>query len=189
MTDPTETMVDSTEDSAKVSEHDFVRLLAECEPVLRAYARTILPNWNSVDEALQEASMTMWEKHNQLENAGGFLPWAKAILRFKCLAMAEKMRRERSILSDQVLRLLVDESEPAPRGNDMQQDSVRRALQYCLAQLNDSHRTLVLAPYGTPGRVTRMARSSGKSANAMYKLLGRLRLKIGTCVRNRLASE
>ena len=81
--------------SENFSEAEFMRLFVRHEPVLRAYARTILPDWNSVDDALQEASVTMWEKLGQLRDEDGFLPWAKVILRFKCLSTVAAIRRER----------------------------------------------------------------------------------------------
>ena len=57
----------------------FIRLFLQHENALRAYARSILPNWESVDDVLQEASMVMWEKLEQLENEEGFLPWARSL--------------------------------------------------------------------------------------------------------------
>ncbi len=77
-------MPDSNQSSSRLSEGEFMRLFVKHEPALRAFARSILPDWNSVDDALQEASVTMWEKLGQLRDESGFLPWAKVILRFKC---------------------------------------------------------------------------------------------------------
>ena len=44
------------------SQGDFMRLLMQHEPALRAYSRALLPDWQSVDEVIQEASVTLWEK-------------------------------------------------------------------------------------------------------------------------------
>ncbi|MEI7460782.1 MAG: hypothetical protein WCK15_15340 [Pirellula sp.] len=40
----------------ELKEDDFVALLVKCEPALRGYARSLVPDWDMVDEALQEAS-------------------------------------------------------------------------------------------------------------------------------------
>ena len=69
----------------RTPETEFMRLFVQHEAVLRGYARSLLPDWNSVDDALQEASVTMWQKLGQLDSEQGFLPWAKVILRYKCL--------------------------------------------------------------------------------------------------------
>ena len=65
----------------ELTESAFLTLLVKHEPSLRAYARSLVPHWDFVDEALQEASVTMWEKRGQLEDVGGFVPWARVILR------------------------------------------------------------------------------------------------------------
>lgn len=179
-------MSDSRDDSPKLSEGEFMRLFVKHEPALRAFARSILPDWAAVDDALQEASVTMWEKLGQLRDEGGFLPWAKVILRFKCLSAAAASRRHRHVLSHEVLELLADEAD-AVTAEDLV--SVRRALDSCLTQFSDSHQELLLAPYAGGGRVKQLAEDCGKSVNALYKLLGRLREKLGTCIRGQLQPE
>lgn len=160
-----------------------MRLFVRHEPVLRAYARTILPDWDCVDDALQEASVTMWEKLEQLQDGDGFLPWAKVIVRFKCLSAAAALSRRRPILSEQVLELLADEAASTEPEDFI---SLRGALKGCLAEFRPSHQELLLAPYSDQGRVKRLAEQSGKSANALYKLLGRLREKLARCIESKL---
>ncbi len=159
-----------------------MRLLMRHESALRVFARPLLPNWNAVDEVIQEASITMWEKFDQLADQDGFLPWAKVIVRFKCLSAIAAMRREKRVFSEGVLELLADEAEAI----DEDEDAARHALRSCLDQFSHTHRELLLAPYAGDGRVKVLAERSGKSANALYKLLGRLRGKLSTCVQRNL---
>ena len=179
-------MSDFPDQHPRLSEGEFMRLFVKHEPALRAFARSILPDWNSVDDALQEASVTMWEKLGQLRDEDGFLPWAKVILRFKCLSAIAAARRERHVLSAEVLELIADEAE-AMRAEHLV--DVRRALTTCLGQFSEPHQELLLAPYGGDGRVQRLADECGKTVNALYKLLGRLREKLATCIRGRLEVE
>lgn len=69
-------MTDPSHQSRQLSEGEFMRLFVKHEPALKAFARSLLPDWTAVDDALQEASVTMWEKLGQLRDADGFLPWA-----------------------------------------------------------------------------------------------------------------
>ena len=161
----------------------FVRLLLKHEPALRAYARVLLPDWQSVDEAIQEASVTLWEKFGQLQDESGFLPWAKATVRFKCLTLVDRLRRDRHILSGEVLELLANEAESATSEDA---DDSLRALRSCLEEFSTDHRELLLAPYAGDGGVATLALVSGKSPNAFYKRLGRLREKLSACVAKRL---
>ncbi len=179
-------MSDSTDREPKLSEGEFMRLFVKHEPALRAFARSILPDWNAVDDALQEASVTMWAKLSQLRDQEGFLPWAKVILRFKCLSMISAMRRDRRVLSNDMLNLIADEAEAADATHVV---DVRHALSVCMKQFSTSHQQLLLAPYDGDGAVKQLAENAGKSANAFYKLLGRLREKITQCVHRKLSVE
>ena len=91
--------MEKQESDFELTEPGFLTLLVKHEPALRAYARSLVPDWDLVDEALQEASVTMWQKRSQMETADGFVPWARVILRFKCLRQLEKLRSRRPLLS------------------------------------------------------------------------------------------
>lgn len=163
-----------------------MRLLMQHEPALRAYSRSMLPDWHLVDEVIQEASVTLWQKFDQLRDQAGFLPWAKVVVHFKCLSEIGKLRRDRHVFSEGVLELLADEAEAfdvEERENSM------RALRSCLDRFSPPHQELLLAPYSGEGRVTTLAEQAGKSANALYKLLGRLREKLADCIQTNLQQE
>lgn len=166
-----------------LTERDFLRLFVKHEPALRAYARTLLPDFHAVDDALQEGSITMWQKIAQLNGEDDFLPWAKVIVRFKCLNACSRMRRDRHVFSEQVLALLAEE---AAQTTFEEHSAARTAVRDCLELLPTGHRELVLARYGDPGELQRLAKGVGRSDNAIYKLLGRLREKLAECVRRKL---
>ena len=179
-------MSDSEQKKPQLDEGVFMRLLMQHEPALRAYARTLLPNWSLVDEVIQEASLTLWQKFDQLRSEDGFLPWAKVVLRFKCLSAVGKLQRDRHVFSDELLELLADEADTI---DAEQQAAHLHALRGCLAKFSEPHQELLLAPYTGDGQVLSLAEKAGKSANALYKLLGRLRDKLTVCVESSLAQE
>jgi len=170
--------------SSKPQDKEFIRLFLQHEPVLRAYARTMLPDWNSIDDALQEASVTMWQKLDQLKNEDGFLPWARVIVRYKCLQAIDRVRRERPLLNEAVLNLLADEAEVFTDIDHYTQ--LKTALGECMAELSSARQELLLAPYGAVGSVQQLADGTGKTPNSLYKLLGRLRAKLAICVQEKL---
>ena len=168
------------------SEENFLQRFVANEPALRALGRSILPNWDLVDEALQEASVTMWQKRNQVEGVDGFLPWAKVIVRYKCLQMIDGLRREHCVLSQQTLELIADEVE----STDAEEHGLRQAaVRQCLEKFSPAHRELLLASHLRDRSMVDMAQSQGKSPNSLYKLLGRLREKLYQCVSQRLQAE
>lgn len=52
--------MNDSEPPSDLSETEFLALLVKLEQGLRAFARVLVPDWDLVDESLQEASVTMW---------------------------------------------------------------------------------------------------------------------------------
>ena len=178
--------MENQEPKFELSESDFLTLLVKHEPAFRGYARSFVPDWDLVDEALQETSVTMWQKRDQLQNVDGFAPWGKVILRFKCLRQLEKLRSRRPLLSDQMLETLAERSE---RSNAEDSTSRERALHVCLNRFSSEHRELLIAPHRSDHSVVEIAKCQNRSPNSLYKLLGRLRDRLANCIRARIASE
>lgn len=178
--------MEKQESDFELTEPGFLTLLVKHEPALRAYARSLVPDWDLVDEALQEASVTMWQKRSQLETADGFVPWARVILRFKCLRQLEKLRSRRPLLSHEMLERVAERIERRPVD---ELNECGQALHACLNQFSAEHRELLLAPHSSTYSVVDLAERREKSPNALYKLLGRLREQLADCVRLSMAGE
>ncbi len=167
-----------------LNEADFMRLLLQHENALRAFARSLLPGWDAVDDVIQDASVIMWQKLGQLDDEEGFLPWGKVIVRFHCYRYLEQKKRKGAVFSNELVAILADEAEQI---NEVEHSQCRQALESCLGKLSHSERELVFAPCLHHGRITELAELGGTSANALYKKLGRLRDRLRNCVKERLA--
>lgn len=178
---------DQSESSNPVSEADFVRLFARHELAMRNYARLILPDWSSVDDVLQDASITMWESRQRLRDESGFLPWGKVIVRHKCFNAIAKMRRDRLVLDKNVLELIAREEEAEAESEDLIR--IQQSLAECLDELTPERRELVLAPYRGVGEVKKLAERGRKTPNSLYKIIGRLRQRLSQCVEEKLRLE
>ncbi len=166
-----------------MKDEHFLRLFLKNEDVLRAYARSLLPSWDGVDDVLQEASVVMWKKLSQLEEAEGFLPWAKVIVRLECLKARRKSARESLVFSDEVYALIADEF---PESNEESMQQRAQALSKCLSQIDERARAIILAPYSGYGSVKSLAESLNRTENSLYKQIGRLREKLTSCVKQQL---
>jgi len=160
----------------------FLRVFIQHEAALRAYARALLPDWHAVDEAMQEASVVMWRKVDQLESTDEFLPWAKTVLRFEILKARRKHARDRHVFSNELIEMLAEEGLK----EDQPFAERQRALASCLAKLSPANRELVLAPYLADRAVTEIAEQSGRTVNSLYKRMGRLRLTLRRCIEDAL---
>jgi RNA polymerase sigma-70 factor, ECF subfamily len=163
----------------------FLRLFVRHEQALRAYARVMVPNWDAVDEVIQEASVVMWRKLDLLDSPDNFLPWAKVIVRFEALRARRNFARDRLVFSEELLSMLADEASESDEDELVMEKAV---LSRCFKKLSPANQELVLAPYAGSGRVKELAEQSGRSVNSLYKLLGRLRAKLQGCIESEISS-
>lgn len=165
----------------------FVRLLMEHESRVRGFLRGLLPSWNDVDEVMQSASVVAWRKFSEFDRQTNFGGWLLTIARYEALKHRRRLARSPLIFSEQVWELLADEAEPAHAAEAI----LRRqaALEHCLGKLRAEQRLLLLEAH-TPGvRLNEIARRAGRSEQAFYKLIQRLRAAMVDCVRGQLLAE
>jgi RNA polymerase sigma-70 factor (ECF subfamily) len=162
----------------------LLQLFARHSRELRAYSRLILPSVDPVDDVMQEASIVIWEKQEQLRCEEEFLPWAKVIVRNISFRHRRKIIRDRHVFDDELLDRILNEEESEQREDNEGREGSKEygALIACLKKLPDDRRQLILAPYGKPGTIKELAEQSTRSPNSLYKLLQRLRSKLVRCV-------
>ena len=106
------------------------------------------------------------------------------IARFEALKHRRRVARSPLVFADDVWNLLAEKAS----GEDVQAIR-RRHLEHCLAKLRPGQRDLLLNVH-SPGVVMReVALQSGKSEQAFYKVIQRLRAVVLTCVTKALAAE
>jgi RNA polymerase sigma-70 factor (ECF subfamily) len=162
----------------------FMRLLVEHEPRVRSFLRGLLPTWHDVEEVTQEASLIAWRKFDDFEDGTSFGGWLLTIARFEALKHRRRVARSPLVFADDVWDLLAEEAS-----EEEIQPIRRRHLEDCLGKLERSKRELLLSVH-SPGVVMRqLALQSGKSEQAFYKVIQRLRAVVLACVTKALAVE
>ena len=128
----------------------------------------------------------MWKKLHQLEREGDFFTWARVIVRFEALRARRNAARDRLVLSEETLDLLAEEAMHTTT-DDLERE--RQALNGCLKKLGDDQRKLVFAASMRDGGVKELAEASNRTANSLYKLIGRLRATLRDCVQRKLKTQ
>jgi RNA polymerase sigma-70 factor (ECF subfamily) len=163
----------------------FLKLLSQHEPVVRAYLRSLVPTAADVDELMPEVALVPWRKFSTLADPAAYPQWACVIARYEVLRWRRDKARDRLVLDEDVIAKLADEAEtsvPLTEGRMM-------ALEGCLQKLPPDRRDLVLACH-TPGVTTReVARRTGRSEDALYQIVRRLRLQLHHCIDSTLIRE
>ena len=163
----------------------FVRLLAEHESAIFGYILSILPSWSDAQDVYQETSVVLWRKFDEFEPGSNFVGWACVTARFKALNKIKKLGRDKTIFSDALIETMADEGE-----SDLERlDAERRALHGCMDKLPDPDRDLVERCYAPKASIKEVATEVGRSPNAVYKWLNKVREALFRCIRHRMASE
>lgn len=166
----------------------FNRLFYKYERNIRAFVASILPNWEGVDEVMQETSIVLWKKFDQFEDHGdpsSFLGWAFTISRYEVLKFKRKKATDKLVFSEDVFELLLDEAEEMA---ETQQDR-EKALEGCLTKLKDSQRELLKVAYEEGISIKEAAVKVGRTQTGLYKALARIRDKLHTCIQTKMVEE
>lgn len=156
----------------------------EHAPRVRSFLRGLLPSWSEVEEVAQEASLVAWRKFDDFEEGTSFGGWLLTIARFEALKYRRRVARSPLVFVDDVWDLLAEEAS----GEGVQQIR-RRHLEGCLEKMDISKRELLLKVH-SPGVVMReVALQAGKSEQAFYKIIQRLRAVLLDCVLKTIAAE
>jgi RNA polymerase sigma-70 factor, ECF subfamily len=165
----------------------FLRLFLQNERRLYAYIFTLLPNRADADDVLQDASMGMWDRFDPAQPPNDFLAWARRIAYCKVLDFYRKVERGRARLS----RVFVEQVAEfaAEQADALQIDERREALGACIEKLPARDRELLACRYADGATTQTTSERVGRSVEAVYKALAKLRRILLDCVQRTLAQE
>lgn len=170
-----------------VEEHKllvFSQQWARHQLSVRAYLASFLGNSIAVDDALQEVAVVVWQKGPWEADASAFLGYCLACARRIALAARRKLNDPRmELLSPAAAAELADqvalqEQRAAPADERLQ------ALRKCLEKVQPEQRELLESRYAGESKeeLRAFSKRGGKSMDALYKTLERLRELLRACV-------
>lgn len=163
----------------------FVRLLTQHERRVYGYILKMVVDWNDADEILQETNVRLWEEFGRFEPGTDFAAWALRVAHYQVLTWRKRRDRSRLVFSDEAIALLAQEDPQV----DASDGSRQAALAACLEQLSSANRDLITRFYSGSRTIREIAHGVGRSTEAMYKRLQRVRLSLHGCIERRLAAE
>jgi RNA polymerase sigma-70 factor (ECF subfamily) len=158
----------------------FLRLFLQHERRLYAYIVTLLPNRADADDVLQEASLVMWDKFDADRPPADFAAWGCRIAYFKVLDFCKKRQHSRVVFSQAMLDRLAETA--IEQADTLQLDERREALAHCTAKLSPQDRDLLARRFADGATTQSTAAEVGRSVDAVYKALARIRQALFDCI-------
>ena len=168
--------------SKELTSEDFGALYSACHLDLLRYVLTLLPDRSQAEDVVQDVARMLWQKRDEYDPAKPFWPWARGFARFEVLMVLRRQTIRGKYFSERLTEQLAEERV----GNEEQLSAQREALGGCLQKLDEPSRELLLLRYGREKTVQELAEQQGKSANALYLSLHRIRQTLSDCVNRTL---
>jgi RNA polymerase sigma-70 factor (ECF subfamily) len=167
------------DDHSRSAAHDtFMRLLLANEREIMRYVCALVPSTNDAEEIVQQTAILLWEKFDQYDQSRPFAPWAcRFALNVSKQWMARRKRWSKLLEGGLAEELAMRREELKP-----QFDARRAQLKHCLQKLPSEQRTIVESYYFEKQGIDSIAEQTGRSVEAVYKALQRIRRQLRSCI-------
>jgi RNA polymerase sigma-70 factor (ECF subfamily) len=164
---------------------DYLRLLNEHERWLATHVHSLVSNWNDAADILQEVKLTLWRQFGKFEPGTNFRAWARTIATHQILNYRRASQKRQHVdIDDAFIQAVAAEIDR--RGDVL--DARSDALQHCLRKLPEAHRKIVLWRYNEDCEIPEIAAKSGRTVDAVYRLLSRIRQSLSECISDQLSN-
>lgn len=165
------------------SQKRLMALMTRHQRQIFAYIYTLVPRRHDAEDLLQETSVVICEKFHEFTPGTDFVAWACQIAYWRVRYSRQKFARSKVVFDQTVLDAVSETAGTLA----VELDERHEALGRCLQKLPDRDRELVLTRYEPGCGVEEAARRSGRSIDAAYKALMRIRKLLFDCVSHHLA--
>ena len=156
----------------------FLSLFLRSEREIFRYVAVLVPNVADAEDIVQQTALALWEKFDAYDPARPFTPWACRFALNKAKQWIERRQRWQALLEKGLAEELVHRRE------ELKPEFERRLarLDGCLGKLPCEQRELVEGYYYRRTGIESLAEESGRTVEATYKMLQRIRHTLQSCV-------
>ena len=172
-------------DPSLATQKQLMLLMTQHQRRIFSYIYTLVPSRTDADDILQETSLVICEKFSQFKPGTDFAAWACQIAYWEVRRARQKYARAKVVFDQEV----VDAVAQTAAAMIDEVSERHEALGHCLKKLHPRDREFVLTRYEPGCGVEQAAQRSGRSIEAAYKALGRIRKMLLDCVSNQLTME
>jgi RNA polymerase sigma-70 factor, ECF subfamily len=167
---------DSSISAERVEE--FVRLLGQNQRRVFLYVMCLVPNRNEAEEVVQETNLVLWREFANFQSGTNFAAWACRVAFNQVLAWRKRRQRDRLEFSDAFLGAVAEQA-----ADDLDRLEERsQILAGCVEKLQPEQRDLVERRYTHGQAIEQIAGQCGRTVEAVYRALSRIRHALHECV-------
>src|SRR5579883_822230 len=163
----------------------FLSLFLRSEREIFRYVAALVPNITDAEDIVQQTAVALWEKFDAYDPNQPFTPWACRFALNKARQWIERRQRWQALLEHGLAE------ELAQRRQELQPEFEQRLkhLDGCIGKLPEGQRSLVEGYYYERASIETLARRSGRTEAATYKILQRIRHALQVCVERQASTE
>lgn len=156
----------------------FLSLFLRSEREIFRYVAVLVPNVADAEDIVQQTALALWEKFDAYDPNQPFTPWACRFALNKARQWIERRQRWQALLDKGLAEELV------LRREELKPEFERRLarLDGCLGKLPGEQRQLVEGYYYQRAGIEALAGESGRTVEATYKMLQRIRHTLQSCM-------
>lgn len=158
--------------------HEVADLLTRLQPAVQGYALAITADHDLAQDVFQEVAAIVARDPRAVPTGSGALAWLRETARRKALEALRRARRERVVLSSEVLDQIADAFEPRDDTSEL-----ARRLAECVERLASEHRSILAGRYENNLSAEEIAQRVGRSVQGVYAVLKRVRRALAVCMR------
>ncbi len=160
------------------AQQQFLSLFLRSEREIFRYVAALVPNVTDAEDIVQQTAIALWEKFEAYDPAQPFTPWACRFALNKARQWIERRQRWQTLLAGGLAE------ELAQRREELRPDLELRLkhLEGCIGKLPEEQRSMVESYYYRRTGIEKVAESSGRTVEATYKALQRIRSALQMCV-------
>ncbi len=178
-------LVRAEEEETDARRNEFLARFVAAERRIFAYIFTLLPHRADAEDILQAVSLVMWQKFDEHSVPEDFVAWGCRIAHFRILDYRKSKRRQRVLFSESLMEQLAGTMADEAMARNL--EDRREALARCLEKLRRPDRDLLTLRLGEGSTTRSTADGLGRSVDAVYKALQRIRRGLFDCVSRSLA--
>jgi RNA polymerase sigma-70 factor, ECF subfamily len=158
----------------------FLSLFLRSEREIFRYVAALVPNVADAEDIVQQTALALWEKFDAYDPGQPFTPWACRFALNKARQWIDRRQRWQALLQGGLAEELVQRREELRPELEVR----LRHLEGCIGQLPEDQRSIVEGYYYHRTGIEKLAESSGRTVEATYKALQRIRTALQICVEN-----